>query len=319
MNLRILDLDGSLPAQDAMTARKPQLVPLPGWGELIRLACSFGRFRAFERALAGALAAAPTPGPTLTFYGSGDFHHVSLALVRQLRTPINLLVLDNHPDWMRGVPFLHCGTWLYHAARLPHVHTIFHLGGDVDFDNYYRPLAPWSMLRAGKIRVWPATRRFVGGSWRGVENTPLRAQPDEPASLGRIGQLLAPLAGELRHRPLYISLDKDVMGSEEAMVNWDSGRLTLGEVRAVLEKSIQMAGGQLAGMDVVGDWSPVRLCGWLRNLMHVSMHPPLAVNAAAAARCNGRTNRLLVNTLAGALEACPDPQLNGVKPVGRLS
>ena len=89
--------------------------------------------------------------PTLTFYGSGDFHHVSLALVRRRRAPFNLLVLDNHPDWMRGVPFLHCGTWLYHAARLPQVRRIFHVGGDVDFDNVYRWLAPWPLLHAGKI------------------------------------------------------------------------------------------------------------------------------------------------------------------------
>src|SRR5205823_6657374 len=113
----------------------------------------------------------------ITFCGSGDFHHVSLALVRRLAGPFNLLVVDNHPDWMRGIPLLHCGTWLYHAARLPQLRRVFHAGGDVDFDNYYRWLAPWPLLRADKVRVFPARRPFRRGPWARVANEPLRADP----------------------------------------------------------------------------------------------------------------------------------------------
>src|SRR5207245_2357963 len=121
-------------------------------------------------ALAGALGVAHDAAPSLTFVGSGDFHHVSLALVRRQPGPINLLVLDNHPDWMRGVPVLHCGTWLSHAVRLPQVRTVFHVGGEVDFDNAYSWLAPWPELRSGKIVVLPAVRRFRGARWGRVRH-----------------------------------------------------------------------------------------------------------------------------------------------------
>src|SRR5205823_5696000 len=163
----------------------------------------------------------------LTFCGSGDFHHVSLALVRRLTTPFNLLVLDNHPDWMRGVPFLHCGTWLYHAARLPQVRRIFHVGGDVDFDNYYRWMAPWDLIESGKIVVFPAVRRYRRGRWARVEAAPLRCDAAMPFPTERVEELLTPYRRELRAWPLYVSLDKDVMVSDDAAVNWDSGHLTL--------------------------------------------------------------------------------------------
>src|SRR5262249_33304584 len=140
----------------------------------IRLACSFRRFRLFEKALAELFGTETDTRPALTLCGSGDFHHVGLALLRRQTRPFNLLVLDNHPDWMRGVPFLHCGTWLYHAAQLPLVRHIFHVGGDVDFDNYYRWMAPWHLLRSGKITVLPAVRRFRRGPWAQIANEPLR-------------------------------------------------------------------------------------------------------------------------------------------------
>src|SRR5205823_13090626 len=161
MHLRILDLDGSLALQGEFVGRcRPSIFAVREWGPSIRLACSFARFRRFEQDLAALFPRTNETQPALTFYGSGDFHHVSLALVRRLSAPINLLVLDNHPDWMRGVPFLHCGTWLNHAARLPGVGRIFHVGGDVDFDNYYQWMAPWRLLRSGKFIVFPAIRSF---------------------------------------------------------------------------------------------------------------------------------------------------------------
>jgi hypothetical protein len=301
MHVHILDLDGSICCQhDLLAQYGPTCTHLADWGPLIRLACSFGRFRRFEQALTAAL----PDEPTVTLYGSGDFHHVSLALVRRLRQPCNLLVLDNHPDWMRGIPFLHCGTWLYHAARLPMVERIFHLGGDVDFDNYYSWLAPWPDLFAGKIVVLPSTRRFRGRSWGRVPHTPLREEATVPATTERLASLLEPFRKELARRPLYVSLDKDVMVQADAVVNWDSGHLRLSEIENVLAILLEMTGGRLAGLDVVGDWSPVQVRGLLRRFFHLTEHPPLTVDGETATAENERTNLVLLQTIgAGAVPA----------------
>lgn len=302
MDLRILDLDGSVSLQPELVARGPaRIFAAREWGPSIRLACGFARFRRFEQRLADLFPSVNEAPPAITCYGSGDFHHVSLALIRRLKTPINLLVLDKHPDWMRGVPFLHCGTWLYHAARLPGVKRIFHVGGDVDFDNYYQGMAPWQLLRSGKIVVLPGIRRFQRGAWSAVPNEPIRPRREAPVCRGRIEQLLHPFRTELASRPLYISLDKDVMWVEESVVNWDSGYLTLAEVRDLLQGFVGAARGNLAGLDITGDWSPVRVRGWLRHFMHWTEHPALAVDATTAARRNAQTNLALLDTIRTAL------------------
>jgi hypothetical protein len=304
MEIRILDLDGSVAQQEQLCGRyHPRILALDPWGPHIRLACGFGRFRRFEKELDTLFSQECEAAPTVTFYGSGDFHHVSLALIRRLPNPINLLVLDNHPDWMRGIPFLHCGTWLYHAARLPQVQHIFHVGGDVDFDNYYRPLAPWRLLRSGKITVFPALRRFTRGAWAGVPNQPIRTEPHQEAASERIDDLLRPYQAELAARPLYISLDKDVMVATEAAVNWDSGHLMLTEVQIILTAFLESARGKVAGMDIIGDWSPVKVSGMLRHWMDLTMHPRLSVDADLARRRNQQMNLRLLEGLSAAV--CP--------------
>jgi hypothetical protein len=307
MRVRILDLDGSLAQQSRLLVESAaEVVPLQDWGRRLRLACSFDCFRRFEQSLARCLG----PDPVVTFYGSGDFHHVSLALVRRITTPFNLLVLDKHPDWMRGIPFLHCGTWLRHAVRLPLLRRVYHVGGDLDFDNAWRWLAPADELRRGKITVFPAVRRFRSGPWRRVPNVPL-SDNGRPITADHLGRLLRPFAPELARWPLYVSLDKDVMTAADAVVNWDSGHLRLAEVTTVLAAFLAAARGNLLGLDVVGDWSPVRLGGVFRRLLGWMEHPPLAVNPVEATRINEGTNRSLLRRLTALLAPAADSRRAG--------
>jgi arginase family enzyme len=302
MQARVLDLDGSIARQTQLLRRSGAVIlRLQEWGRSLRLACLHGTLARFEKQLAQFIGSSSDDRPFLTFLGSGDFHHVSLALLRRLTGPFNLLVIDNHPDWMRGIPFLHCGTWLYHAAQLPNVQRIFHLGGGVDFDNAYRWLAPWPMIRSGKIVAAPARRCFQGRCWDRIAHRPLRRYPDEPAEPRTLSEWLTPYRAELAAWPLYISLDKDVLTAAEAVVNWDSGHLTEAEVMAILSAFIDAADGELAGMDVVGDWSPVRLRGWTQRLLHWTEHPPLTIDANEATRRNQALNLRLLECVAPQL------------------
>jgi hypothetical protein len=296
MELRVLDLDGAVTAQPGIRRLRPRVFPARDWGARVRLACTFGRFWAFQRHLETLFATSVDEAPALTLYGSGDFHHVTLALLRRLTGPFNLLVLDKHPDWVRGVPVMHCGTWLAHALRLPLLRRVFHVGGDLDFDNAYRWLAPWRELRSGRVVVVPAVRRFERGRWAATPNEPLRHDPEAPATPERLDDLLAPYRDELAAVPLYITVDKDVLGPEEAVVNWDSGRLTRAEAQAVTAAFAAAAGGRLAGVDLVGDWSPVRVDGWLARLLHWTEHEARTVDAALAARRNEATNLALISS-----------------------
>jgi hypothetical protein len=231
----------------------------------------------------------------VTFYGSGDFHHVTLALLRRVREPFNLLVLDKHPDWMRGIPFLHCGTWLRHALRLPQLQRVYHCGGDTDFDNAYRWLAPWPEVVSGRVVVFPARRRFSAGGWAGIAVHPLLSDGLHPAEVVRAA--LRPNLDEARRYPLYVSVDKDVLTAHDAAVNWDSGLLGLEQVVAVVGAFLTAAGGRLVGADVLGDWSPVRLAHRLNRLCDRLDRPSPEVDPADAAHRNGRANAALLRAL----------------------
>jgi len=294
-DLHVLDLDGGLPPQGSLRDGDPGRVSdLRSWGPRVRMACGLRTFGGFTDAVAAALG--PDDRPKLVLYGSGDFHHVTLALLRRLTRPFNLLVLDKHPDWVRGVPFLHCGTWIARALRLPNLGRVFHVGGDLDFDNHYAPFAPWPELRSGRVRVLPARRRFAGFGWGRVPHEPLVGDGDELLS-GRLDRFLEPDCKDLAARPLYVSIDKDVLTADNAAVNWDSGYLSLDHVLAVLGAFARAAGGQFAGADSLGDWSPVRMSGWGRRLLDLAEHPSLTVNPAEAAERNRRTNRAIVAKL----------------------
>jgi arginase family enzyme len=308
MQTRILDLDGSVRQQATLRRRTQALVlPLNDWGPRLRLACSHRSFAQFERRLSLLNGTSRDVERFVNFLGSGDFHHVSLALLRRLSIPFNLLVIDNHPDWMRGIPLLHCGTWLWHAAQLPGLQRIYHLGGEVDFDNAYRWLAPWPLLRSGKLVVGPARRQFRGRWWNEIHHHPLRRSPDRPAERGDIENWLAPHRVDLAAWPLYISLDKDVLSARDAVVNWDSGYLSVPEVLDVLDAFVNAANEDVLGMDVVGDWSPIRVGGWMRRFLDWSEHPALTVEPQEAAEHNEALNLRLIESFAS--ERFHAPQL----------
>jgi hypothetical protein len=298
--IRVLNVDDAFAGQD-LTDYDAESISLRHWGPTLRLACRFRTFARFEQELKQRLRS--TRQPAITFIGSGDFHHVTLALLARLRTPCNLLVLDNHPDWMCGVPFLHCGTWLNHAARLRQVRRIFHVGGDVDFENRYRWLAPWSLLRSGKIVVLPAQRRFRCGTWTHVPTEPIRKNGS--LSVARLLSVLHPYRSELGRRPLYVSVDKDVLHSAEATVNWDSGHLTLDDLTVILEIFLQAARGRLAGFDTVGDWSRVAVRGPWRRLLHRVEHPVINTNPDEAICRNQAVNRRLLE-IVGSMSDLPE-------------
>ena len=75
------------------------------------------------------------------------------------------------------------------------------------------------------------------------------------------------------------------------------GLLTLAEVQVILKGFLDGAGGNLIGMDVVGDWSEVKLRGLFRRFLHWTEHPALKVSPAEADRRNEQTNLALLELI----------------------
>jgi len=291
--VRVIDLDGSLaPQSDLAALRTAEWIHGPEWGLRIRIGCTFATFGSFQRWL---FATPVATSPVVTLYGSGDYHHVTLALLRRIEQPFNLLLLDKHPDWMRGIPFLHAGTWLRHALRLPMLKRVFHCGGELDFDNAWRWMAPWSEIRSGRVVVFAAARRFVRGPWATIPVRTLLAEGVFAKDSFR--EALQPYLPDLAAYPLYVSIDKDVMDAKTAAVNWDSGLLSLQDAVFVIETFLDAARGRLVGADIVGDWSPVRLGTLLSRLLDRLDHPSPHLDPADAAKTNRTANAAILAAL----------------------
>ncbi|HKB81724.1 MAG TPA: hypothetical protein VKD04_00810 [Burkholderiales bacterium] len=245
----VLDIDGSVGALPGA-----QVLPLGAWQERIRFGCSLRTFGDFSRELDRAL---PVKYGTV-FVGSGDFHHISHALIarRGAQGPFKVVVFDNHPDNMRFALGIHCGSWVRHVAALPwvsHVHVLGITSRDVAaahaWENTFTP------LRSGKLTNWCvgvdtgwAARLGLGDRFLSFDST--------AEMLGRFTESVRRDATRV-----YLTIDKDVLSPATARTNWDQGCMS----EAEMMETITHLRGRLIGSDVTGDVSSYRYRTWWKR------------------------------------------------------
>ncbi|MNR98704.1 Arginase family protein [compost metagenome] len=240
----VLDLDGSAGVPDGALH-----LPLQDWQPRLRFGCRRKTLNAFAQHLNTLL---PEEYGTVLM-GSGDFHHLSLPLVQRLaqqrQRPLRLLVIDNHPDNMRYLFGVHCGSWVRRVAMLPevsHVHVIGITSGDIGrghaWENYLMPLL------AGKLSYWSigvdtGWSRMLGlrQAFRNFDNAALLTDA--------VCEMLV-----TQKEDTYLSIDKDAFSPDVVRTNWDQGQLQ----EAQLMQMIDALDGQLIASDITGDVSEYR-------------------------------------------------------------
>jgi len=245
----VLDIDHSV-------GPLPQrlVLPLEHWQESIRFGCSLATMQRFRTMLDELL---PEHYGTV-FMGSGDFHHLSWPLIERLQTdrPIQVVVLDNHPDNMRFPFGVHCGSWVRRVAMLPsisHVHVLGITSADIGaghaWENYLTP------LKKGKLTYWNigvdtgwSRRLGLDKAFRGFD-TP-EAMVDAFVELQRTQTL-----------PSYLSIDKDAFAPNVAHTNWDQGKLQVDHSLAIIDS---LRNG-LVGSDINGEVSHYRYKAWWKR------------------------------------------------------
>lgn len=281
----VLDIDSSVgPLPDGL------VLPLAEWQEAIRFGCSLATMRRFHALLDAQL---PARYGTV-FTGSGDFHHLSWPLIARLAsaTPIQVVVLDNHPDNMRFPFGVHCGSWVRRVAALPfvdHVHvlgiTSHDIGAGHAWENYLAPL-----LR-GKLTYWSmgvdtdwSRRLGISRAFRGF---------DTPDAL---------VDGFVEHQrtqtlPSYLTIDKDAFAPEVARTNWDQGRLQLDHALALIAS---LRNG-LAGSDINGEVSHYRYSTWWKRRLSAMDEQP-EIDPAQVAGWQAQQHALNLQLLAAIAE-----------------
>lgn len=248
----VLDLDASTGALPG--ARR---VPLAHWQEAVRFGC---RRRTLWRFVAELLPELERRHGTVLL-GSGDFHHLSWPLVQlaagRSARPLQVVVLDNHPDNMRYPFGVHCGSWVRHAAALAQVARVHVVGiCSADAGNRHcweQQLAP---LRAGRLHYW-----CLGVDTRWAR---LLGCADAVHTFADTASLLRAFAArDDAQVPTYLSIDKDVFAEDVARTNWDQGRFGLDDARAL----IRALPGPILASDITGEISHHRYRSRFKRLL----------------------------------------------------
>lgn len=166
---------------------------------------------------------AGTAGTTgIHFLDSGNYHYASKIWLDGLEEDAELLVFDHHTDMQPPMfgDILSCGSWIKAVLDTnPRIKRVWLAGPPEEAYN--------------EIREDGYGGRVV---WIGEED-----MKDTFALRERLGSSAL---------PLYISVDEDVLGPEDARTNWDQGSA---DIRTVLE-CIRTAADcrRIIGMDVCG-------------------------------------------------------------------
>jgi len=297
----IFDLDGSVVSQPRLLSRlgdRVETVDMRALGPSVRCLPTKQAADELDRVVAS------VQPRQLSFFGSGDFHHVTDSVLKRLTEPVSLIVFDHHSDWI-GWSIFPCGAWLIEALKLPNVERIVSIGvGSTSIAGWKVCHGPVKEIFSGRIEFYPRdckSSRCLGrrsGSpacavvkprlfstdiyWKTIAETDWRA-------------LISGIVDGLPTSKVYISIDKDCLNTDHAFTNWDAGPLTLSQLVEAI--AILKERKEVVGVDICGEYSEVKVENpFLQGLAH-RFHPKIPLPSAQDLEKNEDTNIALLEAL----------------------
>lgn len=159
---------------------------------------------------------------TVHFLGNGNFHYLTLPLLKKYTHPFTLIVFDHHNDAgeLGFEGFTSCGSWINEVVRgLPMVQKIVLMGV---------------------------------GEEHGKEMIDLHKDLIEIISENKLDYLTDLVNNHMiPTEDIYISIDRDILSETEVQTNWNQGTVSVEQ----LKKAIQLVSQKhrVIGADVCGD------------------------------------------------------------------
>ena len=300
MRLRVIDLDSSLPCQPPFLERlesgRAEHIDLTRSAASLRIMARRRAMDEFcERLSCGGYASDNIP--EVTFFGSGDFHHLTAGMLRLVDEPVTVIHFDNHPDWVSFPPTYNCGAWINRALALPHIRKVVTLGpcsDDLAWPEF--KTANLGAVREGRLEIRP---------WQHAPSRVLRHYDSGPAHRSRAGYIewanladsdwrptLAEIIASIDTRSVWITIDKDVLREDEAATNWDQGSMSVDHlIEGVKLFALRK---HVLGVDICGDYSPPRFSDPFRAALAHFDHPSKPAPTAEMLRRNAVTNARLL-------------------------
>ncbi len=274
--IRILNFDNTVSEQKTLVERyHPVIVDLSSLGPSVRM---WG-----NRANANKVRAALNPGfkNAVTFLGSGDFHHISALLTEQFDEDFCVVIFDFHPDLDYLPPRFSCGSWVNLIAAQKTINKIALLGpSSEDLSFPHNMTFNFSWFNDARVELYPffhAPSMMLGKNLH--ENHFIHPEPRgifqritwENLRDRNIKEAITEIVRRLPTRNIYISIDKDCLNWSHAVTNWEPGIMGLDWLLEALR--IFKDNKTIIGMDIVGDYSPVKSDSRIKAFCSDKDHP----------------------------------------------
>ena len=218
---------------------------------------------------------------SITFLGSGDFHHISHILINQFEQPLSLIIFDFHPDWDTLPPHFGCGSWLTQTLKNKNILKCILIGvSSTDISSWWVESGNLDSLKDNKVEIYPYSHRPSLAFFKDVPaNISLKIEKgffynklywNELKGKDLTGFFLS-LLKRIPTEQVYISIDKDCLKKEYALTNWEEGHMSLEEFLLMLKLIKENL--DIIGMDITGDYSKISLAGSYKRFFSRLDHP----------------------------------------------
>jgi len=207
-------------------------------------------------------------GFAISFYGSGDFHHLTLMQIQRLTKPFHLIIFDHHYDTgmfrVRRTNIIEYdfSSWVYSAAHLELCKGITMVG-----------------VNTGVFKEAVQDVRYL------KKNFNFHVISKKENITESYKKALTEIDPDLN---VFISIDKDVLDESVVITDWDNGTMTDTELFECLLNSATYFDKKIVGVDI---------CGEARRLNSLYTKEEKEKNLAKHSYINQAIIKLLLNYL----------------------
>jgi arginase family enzyme len=275
-SVRVLNFDNSVVRQNKLIDRfKPSITDLTDIGPRCRLYSNEKTAREVSARIDHG------SGNSITFLGSGDFHHITGLLLDKIGEDVSVISFDDHPDWDILPPKIGCGSWVTGVLKKDNIKKVILMGassGDIS-PTLFR-MGNYDSLRGDRLEIYPyqhkPTRVFF-------KNIPKNISADVKSGLlydeiswrelkaSNIAEFFLHILHRLPTKKVYVTIDKDCLKAAYSLTNWPEGHLEIEELLLMLKFIKENT--DMIGLDIVGDYSPVKTEGLIRTVITAVNHP----------------------------------------------
>ncbi|MBR0093100.1 MAG: hypothetical protein IJP92_15540, partial [Lachnospiraceae bacterium] len=163
------------------------------------------------------------------FLDNGNYHYLSALITGQIKISYALLLIDHHPD-CRTPAFgdvLSCGSWVLRSLQTqPMLRRVVMAGVDEALFQEELGALSGEQKGSGSCGDGMTPGLLLEEKVHGMVAERIRFVPDSGGS-SLAESVMRQLPEDL---PVFLSIDKDVLSTEEVRTNWDQGEMRLEEL-----------------------------------------------------------------------------------------